>query len=124
MATSGMQLQDGGNRVADSSLASAQYCAVKQTTTPRTVTLANTGGEAIAGVLQNTPAAGQAAIIAQRGITQAQIGTGGVTAGDQLMTETTTGKFVTKTSTNAVVGVAIETVAAGGVGTIDLGASG
>ena len=124
MATSGAQLLDGGNRVADNTLATAQYCAVKQTTTPRTLTLANTGGEAVAGILQNTPATGQATIVVQRGITQAQIGTGGVTAGDQLMTETTTGKLITKTSTNTVVAVAIETVAAGGVGTVDLGATG
>src|SRR5690348_9182870 len=103
MATSGAQLQDGGNRTANSDLSAKQYCAVKQTTTGRAVDLASTGGEAIAGILLNTPTAGQAAIICQRGICQAQIGTGGVTAGDQLMTETSTGKLVTKTSTNVVV---------------------
>lgn len=124
MATSGMQLQDGGNRVAAADLSSNQYCAVKQTTTGRQVGLASTGGEAIAGILQNSPTSGQVAIIAQRGICQAQIGSGGVTAGDQLQTEAATGKLITKTSTNAVVGVAIETVAANGVGTIDLGATG
>lgn len=124
MATSGAQLLDGGNRTANADLSAAQYCAVKQTTTPRAVALASTGGEAIAGILQNSPTSGLVAIICQRGITQAQIGTGGVTAGDQLQTEAATGKLITKTSTNAVVGVAIETVAAGGVGTVDLGATG
>lgn len=124
MATSGSRLQDGGNRVAGADLSAKQYCAVKQSTTSRQVVLASTGGEAIAGILENSPASGQVVIINQRGITQAQIGTGGVTAGDQLMTEAATGKLVTKTSTNAVVGVAVETVAAGGVGTVDLGATG
>lgn len=124
MATSGSQLLDGGNRVAAADLSAKQYFAVKQTTTSRQVNLASTGGEAIAGILQNNPISGGAAIIVQRGITQAQIGTAGVTAGDQLMTEAATGKLVTKTSTNVVVGVAIETCAAGAVGTVDLGASG
>ena len=124
MATSGDRLQDGGNRVAAVDLSAAQYLAVKQTTTPRQVNLASTGGEAVAGILQNNPLAGQAAIINQRGICQAIVGTGGVTAGDQLMTETGTAKVVTKTSTNVVIGVALETVAAGGVCTIDLGATG
>lgn len=124
MATSGMQLQDGGNRVAGADLHLDQYCAVKQSTTGRQVILASTGGEAIAGILLNTPLSGQVAIICQRGIVQAQAGTGGFNAGDQLMTEASTGKLITKTSTNVVVGVAIETTAAGAVGTVDLGASG
>jgi len=124
MATSGAQLLDGGNRVAAADLSAKQYYAVKQTTTSRQVNLASTGGEAIAGILQNNPISGGAATIVQRGITQAQIGTGGVTAGDQLMTEASTGKLVTKTSTNVVVGVAIETCAAGAVGTVDIGATG
>lgn len=124
MATSGSQLIDGGNRVAAVDLSAAQYLAVKQTTTPRQVNLASTGGEAIAGILQNTPGANQAAAIIQRGIARAVIGAGGVTAGDQLQTEATTGKLITKVSTNVVVGVAIETVAAGGVATVDIGATG
>jgi hypothetical protein len=40
------------------------------------------------------------------------------------MTEATTGKLITKTSTNVVVAVAIETTAAGAVGTVDVGATG
>jgi len=124
MATSGMQLQDGGNRVAAADLSAKQYFAVKQTTTPRQVNLASTGGEAIAGILLNTPTQGQATIICQRGVCQAQIGTNGVTAGDQLMTEAGTAKLVTKTSTNVVVAVAIDTAAAGVVGTVDVGATG
>jgi len=124
MATSGSQLTDGGNRIADGTLAAAQYCAVRQSTTARTVTLEVTGGVAICGILQNNPAAGQATIIVQRGICQAQVGAAGFAAGDQLMTEATTGKLVTKTSTNAVVGVAIEAGSAGGVATVDLGSLG
>jgi hypothetical protein len=124
MATSGSQLTDGGNRVAGADLSAKQYCAVKQSTTARQVVLASTGGEAIAGILQNSPTSGQVAIITQRGICQAQAGAAGFAAGDQLMTESSTGKFVTKTSTNAVVGVAIEAGVSGGVATIDLGATG
>lgn len=124
MATSGAQLQDGGNRIAAANLSSSQYFAVKQTTTARQVNLASTGGEAIAGILLNTPLAGQGVIICQRGICQAVAGAAGFNAGDQLMTEAGTGKLVTKTSTNVVVGVALETTAAGAVGTVDVGALG
>lgn len=123
MATSGAQLVDGGNRVADATLAAAQYCAVFQSTTARTVSLAVTASQAVAGVLQNTPSAGQAAIIVQRGITQAAIGATGVTAGDQLKIETLTGKFLTTTAGSGQVGVALETCAAGGICTIDFGAT-
>jgi hypothetical protein len=124
MATSGAQLLDGGNRTAAVDLSAKQYYAVKQTTTARQVNLASTGGEAVCGVLQNTPTAGQGAAIVQRGITQAAVGAAGFAAGDLLMTEAGTGKFVTKTSTNTVVGVAIEAGVSGGVATIDLGSQG
>ena len=124
MATSGEQLTDGGNRVAAVDLSAKQYFAVKQTNVSRQVNLASVGGEAIAGLLHNSPISGGVAIVVQRGICKAQIGTGGVAAGDQLMTEAGTGKLVTKTATNVVVGVAIEACAAGAVGTVDLGATG
>lgn len=122
MATSGAQLIDGGNRVANSDLSTKQYCAVSQTTTSRKVDLA-TDDLAIAGILQNNPIAGGVAIICQRGISQAQIGVGGVTAGDQLEVEAVTGKLVTL-SGGIVVAIAIETCAAGAVGTVDVGAAG
>jgi hypothetical protein len=52
------------------------------------------------------------------GFTKAKAGVGGFTAGDQLMTETATGKLVTKTSTNTIVAVAIETVSADEIGLV------
>jgi hypothetical protein len=120
MATSGAQLVDGGNRVAHSDLSTKQYCAVSQTTTSRHVDL-TADDLAMAGILLNTPKAGEAAIICQRGICQAQIGTGGVTAGDALEVEASTGKLVTAAG-GVTVAIAIETCAAGAVGTVDVGA--
>lgn len=49
------------------------------------------------------------------GFTPAVIGTGGVTAGQALMTEAATGKLIAQTSTNAKVAVAIESANAGEV---------
>jgi len=122
MATEGPLIHDGSQTVADASLTGAaaqQFLAVKATGS-RTTGLAAAGGEAITGILQNTPSLGQAVDIGILGITKAQIGTGGVTADDQLMVEVTTSKLVTKTSTNVVVGIAIETAAAGTIGTVRL----
>lgn len=123
MSTYGTGLTEGGNLVANSDLSAKQFCAVKQTTTSRKVDLASTGGEAITGILQNTPKAGDAAEVTYSGFTKAAAGTGGWTAGDALQTEGTTGKLITKTSTNTIVAVAIETVAAGGIGLVRVVAS-
>lgn len=112
MSTFGTGLTEGGNLVANSDLSAKQFLAVKQTTTARKVDLASTGGEAITGILQNTPKAGEAVEVTYAGYTKAKAGAAGFTAGDQLMTEAATGKLVTKTSTNAVVAVAHETAAA------------
>ena len=118
MTTSGVHLADGGNLVAGADLSSSQFLAVKANGTSRQVVLASTGGEAITGILENNPLSGAAATVAFDGFTKAQIGTGGVTAGNLLMTEAATGKLVVKTSTNVVVAVAHETVAAGGIGLV------
>jgi len=110
MTTHGTGLSEGGNLIAGADLSTTgQYLAVKQTSTDRAVNLASTGGEAITGILQNDPKAGEAAIVKYEGFTPAIIGVGGCTAGQQLMTEAATGKLVVKTSTNVVVAVAIET---------------
>ncbi len=119
MSTSGVHLADGGNLVAGADFSSSQYLAVKASTSAdRTLVLASTGGEAITGILQNNPASGGACTVAFDGLVKAQIGTGGVTHGQQLMTEASTGKLVTKTSTNTVVAVAHETIAAGAIGLV------
>jgi len=118
MSTYGVGLTEGGNLVTATDLSTKQFCAVKQTTTARTVALASTGGEAITGLLQNTPTAGEAAEVRFDGFSKALAGTGGFTAGDSLQTEASTGKLITKTSTNTVVAVAIETCAAGEIGLV------
>ena len=118
MSTYGTGLTEGGNLVANADLSAKQFCAVKQTTTARKVDLASTGGEAITGILGNTPKAGEAAEVCYAGFTKALAGTGGFTAGDALQTEAATGKLITKTSTNTIVAVAVETCAAGSIGLV------
>ncbi len=118
MSTYGTGLTEGGNLVAAADLSTKQFCAVKQTTTPRQLALAATGGEAITGVLLNAPSTGQAVEVCYAGFTKALAGTGGFTAGDALQTEASTGKLITRTSTNAIVAVAIETVSAGQIGLV------
>lgn len=118
MATEGPLLHDGGQRVAASDLSAKQFYAVQQTTTSREVDLAS-AATAISGILQNTPLAGQAADIGFVGVSKAQIGTGGVTAGDALEVESSTGKLITKTS-GVQVATAIEDAAAGSIGTVML----
>ena len=118
MTTTGTGLEEGGNLVANSDLSASQYLAVKQTSTDRAVDLASTGGEAITGILQNTPKAGESAIVKYIGYTPAIAGTGGWTAGGALMTEASTGKLIAQTSTNAKVAVAVEAANAGEQGLV------
>jgi len=118
MSTSGVSLTEGGNFIANVSLATNQFCAVKQTATPRALALASTGGEAITGILQNTPGAGDAVEVTQAGNCKAQAGAAGFAAGDALMTEAATGKLVTQTSTNVKVAVARETCTANQIGLV------
>lgn len=65
---------------------SGQFLAVKIVGS-RLVDVANSGGEQIYGILQNKPAAGQAADVGISGISKAVAG-GVVTAGNNLMTDT------------------------------------
>lgn len=115
MSTYGSGLTEGGNLLANSDLSAKQFYAVKQTTTARKVDIASTGGEAITGILMNTPKAGEAAIVQYDGYTKAIAGVAGFTAGDVLMTEAATGALVTQSSTNVKVAVAIETAVSGQV---------
>jgi hypothetical protein len=118
MSTYGTGLVEGGNLIANADLSAKQFYAVKQTATARKVDVASTGGEAITGILCNTPKAGEAVEVCHSGFTKALAGTGGFTAGNQLMTEAATGKLVVKTSTNVVVAVAHETVSGGELGLV------
>lgn len=84
-----------------------QFKAVKVvTTTNLAVTLANTGGESILGILQNNPTTGAAADVRFTGISKGLINAT-VAAGDKLMTDTTAA-FITATTTNAAVAIALE----------------
>lgn len=118
MATEGPLLHDGGQRVANSDLSAKQFFAVQQTTTSRKVDLAS-AATAISGILQNTPLAGQPADIGFIGVSKAQIGTAGVTAGDKLQVEASSGKLITLGG-GVQVATAIETAAAGTIGTVML----
>lgn len=113
MSTFGKNLTEGGNYTANVDLSTYQFRAIKQTATARQLGLASTGGEAITGILQNTPKAGEAVEVTFAGLTKALAGTGGFTAGQQLQTEAATGKLIAQTSTNKVVAVAVESANAG-----------
>lgn len=105
MATYGPLIDDGSQNVAGSDLSAKQFYAIKLTAA-RTLDLANTGGEATYGVLQNKPTLGQAVDAGILGITKAVAG-GTCTAGGPLMTDNT-GRFVDKTGGNITVLMAIE----------------
>jgi hypothetical protein len=118
MSTYGTGLTEGGNLVAGADLSALQFTAVKLNGTARQVASANTGGEAITGILQNTPKSGEAVEVTYDGFTKAKAGTGGFAAGNLLQTEAATGKLIVKTSTNTVVAIACETCAAGEIGLV------
>lgn len=90
---------------------SGQYLAVKITAS-RSVNLANAGGEAVIGILQNTPALGQAAEIGFVGCSKAVAGAA-IAAGAELMTDTSA-RLITATSTNHRVALALESASAAG----------
>ena len=112
-----MAIQDPGLDVgylqATGDLSAKQFLAVKvDASNSLQVILASTGGEAILGILQNKPTTGQAADIRVAGVSKAVIGSGGVTAGDLLMTATS-GALITATNTNYGVAIALETGSSG-----------
>lgn len=115
MALEGPLLHDGSQTTAaaDLSASTNQYRAVKLVGA-RSVNLANTGGEAIYGFLQNLPQSGDAADVGILGVTKARVGAAGCAAQDQLMTDTAAA-VTTKTSTNVVVAVALEAGASGDI---------
>lgn len=92
-----------GTLVANVSLTSSQYLAVKVGSNGK-VALSGAGQQAI-GILQNKPGADQAAEVMGFGLSKAIYGNT-VTAGQALMSDAS-GKLVPQTGTNAVVAVAI-----------------
>jgi|SRR6185437_2414503 len=99
---------------------SGQYLCVALNTTSRQSVLASSSGQQIYGILQNKPAAGQAADVGIFGVTKAVAG-GSITAGDKLMAKND-GTVITWTSSGnkAQIGYAIETAASGAVFTMVL----
>ena len=118
MALEGKMLDDSGC-TAGTDLTAHQFAAVK-ITGPRQIGLASTGGEGITGILYNAPAAGSPAMVVFFGYPKVIAGTGGFTAGDQLVTEAGTAKLVTYASSGTVVAIAVDTVAAGVFGRVKL----
>ena len=112
MATEGPLIHDGSQTTAAADLSAKQFYAVK-ITAARAVNLASTGGEAIYGILQNTPTSGLAADVGILGVSKAIAGAA-VTAGDYLMTDTS-GRLITVTTTNHRVAQALEAAGAAGV---------
>ena len=111
MATESPLIHDGSQTTAASDLSANQFYAVKVTGS-RQVNLASSGGEDIYGILQNTPTSGQVADVGISGISKAVAGAA-ITAGAVVMTDSS-GRLITRTSSNHGVGVALETVTATG----------
>jgi len=112
-------MHDGSSTVANSDLSAKQYYAAQSVAGVSFTSDLASAATAIAGIIQNTPKQGEAVDLGIVGVSPAQIGTGGVTAGDQLQVEAASGKLVTKTS-GVQVAVAVETAAAGAIGTVRL----
>ncbi len=105
---------DVGYVVANADLSASQFCAVKVGGADLNVVLASSGGEAILGILQNKPTAGQAADVRFTGISKAKAGAA-YSRGALLMTDSS-GRLITATSGNHAVAMALE--AAGGANEI------
>jgi hypothetical protein len=88
---------------------SGQFLAVK-ITAARSVAYDNVGASVCYGILQNKPAVGQAADVGILGVSKAVAGAA-LSAGALLMTDSS-GRVITRTSTNPVVGQAIEAATA------------
>lgn len=106
------------------STGSGQYLAVMLTSAGRTSVIASVAGQQIYGILQNKPAAAQAADVGIFGVTKAVAG-GTIAAGAALMVNAS-GQVVTWTSTGnkAQIGYAIEAAVSGQVFTMFLGPTG
>ncbi len=141
MATEGILLHDGAQTIAAANYGnganlagtntagttggatgSGQYlCVAISTAAARTSVLASVLGQQIYGILQNKPAAGQAADVGIFGITKAVVGTGGATFGLPVYTDATGAVINWVTGSGKVqIGVALETGVATQVITIFL----
>jgi hypothetical protein len=122
MSTFGTGLTEGGNLVANANLSAKQF---SQSSRPRPLVKSTLRRRAARpspafSRIPRTPAKPSRSAIR---LHQGQGRVGGFTAGDSLQTETGTGKLITKTSTNTIVAVAIETCAADEIGLVRVLAS-
>jgi hypothetical protein len=115
MATQGQQTRE--SMVAGADLSAKQFTFVKMNTTNRTVVSAG-NGDAAFGVLINDPESGQAATVVTAGRVVVEVGTGGLTAGDEVGVDAN-GEAVSAAATDIIVGICVDGAAAGGRATID-----
>ncbi len=122
MATEGPLIHDGAQCTAaanyynpssalDGPNGSGQFLFV-YVSAARVVTVQTSSGGAVYGILQNTPASGQAADVGIMGISKVVAGAA-ITAGANLMCDTA-GRAVAQTSTNIIAAVALEAATAAG----------
>lgn len=97
--------------IAGEDLSSAQYTFVTDDGTDVTQTGA---GLAATGVLFNAPVSGDAATVVRGGDPNVWVGTGGVTAGDEVASDAN-GKAVVAVADDVVLGIAREDAAADGL---------
>jgi hypothetical protein len=115
MATQGQQTRE--SMIAGADLSAKQFTFVKMNTTDRTVVSAG-NGDAAFGVLINDPESGQAATVVTAGRVVVEVGTGGLTAGDEVGVDAN-GEAVSAAATDIIVGICVDGAAAGGRATID-----
>lgn len=115
MATYGNTVRE--TFIAGADLSAKQFTFVIQNTTDRTVVSA-TDGQAANGVLINDPASGEAATVVTAGRVIVEVGTGGLTAGDDVASDDN-GEAITAATADIIVGKALETAAAGERTTIE-----
>jgi hypothetical protein len=115
MATQGQQTRE--SMIAGADLSAKQFTFVKMNTNDRTVVSAG-NGDAAFGVLINDPESGQAATVVTAGRVVVEVGTGGLTAGDEVGVDAN-GEAVSAAATDIIVGICVDGAAAGGRATID-----
>jgi len=116
MATSGNQIRE--SMVAGADLSAKQFTFVKMNTTDRTVVSAG-NGDAAMGVVINDPESGQAATVVTQGRVIVEVGTGGLTAGDNVGIDAN-GEAVTAASSDIIVGQCVVGASAGERATVDI----
>jgi hypothetical protein len=115
MATQGQQTRE--SMIAGADISAKQFTFVKMNTNDRTVVSAG-NGDAAFGVLINDPESGQAATVVTAGRVVVEVGTGGLTAGDEVGVDAN-GEAVSAAATDIIVGICVDGAAAGGRATID-----